>query len=407
MKILIVGINFHPEITSTGKYTTELAAFLAARGHQVHVVTAPPYYPQWRIQPGYSGWRYQKELWNGIEIRRCPLWVPRKASGIKRLVHLTSFALSTLPVLLGQIFWKPDLVLCIAPSLLNAPFSLVTARLSGAKAWLHIQDFELDAAANLGILPAGKWLGRLVGGIERGLLNSFDQLSTISNRMMARLVQKGVPREKTTLLPNWVDTDVIHPLPEDGLSLKGELRIPDDKTIVLYAGNMGMKQGLEIVMESAKLLCSKSHIHFVLCGDGAVRADLEQSAAGLSNVQFLPLQPAGKLNQLLNTADIHILPQRAEAADLVMPSKLSGMLASGKVVVATANTGTELAEVLEPIGVVVPPGDAAALSEAVQKMAADPKMRLQLGEKGLNWVIANWSKDKVLEEFCRHVETIK
>jgi colanic acid biosynthesis glycosyl transferase WcaI len=404
MRVLIVGINFLPELTGIGKYTGELAVYLAGSGHQVRVITTPPYYPHWQVQPGYCWWRYRQENWQGVRVFRCPLWVPRRPSGIKRLVHLLSFALTSFPVLLWHCSWRPNLILCIAPSFLNAPFALFTARLSGAKVWLHIQDFELDAAANLGILPASHQITKLAGWAERSLLRSFDKISTISNRMLARLAQKGVEAEKTFIFPNWVDTGLIFPLSAPGKSLlKNELCIPDGKVIVLYSGNMGHKQGLENVIEAARHLQSQAKIHFVLCGDGAVRSDLESNAEGLPNVQFLPLQPLEKLNQLLNIADIHILPQRADAADLVLPSKLSGMLASGKAVIATANPGTEVAEIVGQLGVIVPPEDARALANATLELANDPEKRRLLGEKGLSWVAANWSKEKVLHGYCEYL----
>ncbi len=403
LKILILGLNFHPELTGIGKYTGELAAYLAGRGHTIRVITTPPYYPHWRVQPGYRGWQYRQENWQGVWVLRCPLWVPGRPSGIKRLLHLFSFALSSFPVLLGQCFWRPNLILCIAPSFFNAPFALFTARLSGAKAWLHIQDFELDAAANLGMLPANPLIVKLAGWAERWLLSRFDQISTISNRMLARLAQKGVAPEKTFLFPNWVETGLIFPLSVDLRPFKKKLNIPCDKIIVLFSGNMGHKQGLENVIETARHLQAQAKIHFVLCGDGALRSDLESDAEGLPNVQFLPLQPLEKLNQLFNVADIHVLPQRADVADLVMPSKLSGMLASGKAVIAAANPGTEVAEIVGRLGVVVPPEDALALADAILRLADDPERMRSLGQKGLSWVVANWSREKVLNDYCEYM----
>ena len=403
LKILILGLNFHPELTGIGKYTGELASYLAGRGHTIRVITTPPYYPHWRVQPGYSGWKYLQESWQGVSVLRCPLWVPGKPSGVKRLLYLLSFAFSSVPALFAQCFWSPNLILCIAPSLFNAPFALFAARLSGAQVWLHIQDFELDAAANLGMLPANRLLTNLAGRVERWLFSRFDQISTISNRMLARLIQKGITPEKAFLFPNWVDTELIFPLAAHHNLLKKELHIPDDKIIVLYAGNMGHKQGLEIVLETARHLQTQANIHFVLCGDGAVRPSLEGDAQGLLNVQFLPLQPLEKLNQLLNIADIHILPQRADAADLVMPSKLSGMLASGKAVIVTANPGTEVAEIVTRLGVVVPPENVLALADAILGFANDPERMLSLGQKGQSWVVANWSREKVLNDYCEYV----
>jgi colanic acid biosynthesis glycosyl transferase WcaI len=351
MRLLIVGLNFHPELTGIGKYTGEMAAYLNRQGHQVRVVTTAPYYPYWKTQPGYQWWNYRYEAWSGVDVYRCPLWVPRQPSGLKRLLHLFSFALSSFPILLGQLRWKPDLVLCIAPAFFSAPFAWLAARLSRAKTWLHIQDFELDAATSLGMLRADHLLARWAARGEGWLLARFDRVSTISERMLARLLQKGVNSERTVLFPNWVDTNEIFPLQASPSSLRETLGIPADCTIILYSGNMGKKQGLESLVLAARELQAHSNLRFILCGDGAARPELEMAARDLSNVQFLPLQPPETLNLLLNSTDIHILPQRADAADLVMPSKLLGMLASGKAVIATANPGTEIGNVVGQTGV--------------------------------------------------------
>ncbi|MFH2040321.1 MAG: WcaI family glycosyltransferase, partial [Chloroflexota bacterium] len=271
MRILIVGINFHPELTGIGKYTGEMASFFAEQGSDVHVVTAPPYYPQWEVQSGYYSWWYQQEFWQAVNVFRCPIWVPRKPTGITRLIHLLSFALSSFPVILGQCLWKPDLVLCVAPTLFNSPSVILMARLCAAKTWLHIQDFELDAASNMGMLSGHNLFSKVAGGVERWLLKQFDQISTISNQMLARIESKGIAPGKYFLFPNWVDTGLIHPLSENQDSVKKELQIPENKTIVLYSGNMGHKQGLENVIKAARHLKRQKNIHFVLCGDGAVR----------------------------------------------------------------------------------------------------------------------------------------
>ncbi len=394
MRILILGLNFQPEPTGIGKYTGELASYLAARGHAVRVITAPPYYPHWQIQKKYRAWGYQKETWQGVEILRCPLWVPRGPTGVTRLIHLASFALSSLPALLAQLSWKPSVILCIAPSLMNAPFALAYAGLSGSKTWLHLQDFELDAALKLGLFPGSKWLAGFAARIERTLLNAFDHLSTISHSMLTHLHQKHVPQNKTSLFPNWVDTSKIHPMDEN--PLRTSLGLSADQQVVLYAGTMGKKQGMENLIAAARSLRDRTDIQFVLCGDGAVRAELETLSDGLPNVRFLPVQPVEKLNQLLNMADIHILLQKAGAADLVMPSKLSGMLASGKAVIATANSETELGRVVAQVGVLVPPENVDALSTAILELTASRAQRIELGKKGREYVLAHWDSELIL-----------
>jgi len=159
VKILIYGVNYAPELTGIGKYTGEMAKWLVEQGHDVRVVTAPPYYPEWQIEKGYSGMRYSKENMHGVDIWHCPLYVPKKPSGLKRMIHLVSFACTSLPVMVRQMFWKPDIMWVVEPPLFCAPTAWAVARLSGGKSWLHVQDFEVDAAFDLGILPFA-WMKR-------------------------------------------------------------------------------------------------------------------------------------------------------------------------------------------------------------------------------------------------------
>lgn len=395
MKTLICGINYAPELTGIGKYTGEMAEWLAAQGHEVRVVTAPPYYPAWRVEEGYTAARYRREQRNGVDVWRCPLWVPRQPSGLKRILHLTSFALSSLPPIFWQgLRWRPDLVWVVEPPLLCAPAALLAARLAGARAWLHVQDFEVDAAFELGLLPDGP-LRRWVEGFERWLIQRFDRVSSISDRMVERLISKGTMPGRRLLFPNWVDTDAVHPLGRES-RFRQELGIKADTVVALYSGNMGEKQGLEILIESAKKLADVPEILFVMCGDGAARQRLLKMADGAANIRFLPLQPSERLNELLNLADIHLLPQRGDAADLVMPSKLTGMLASGRPVVATAHAGTQVARVVSQCGLVVAPEDANALAAAVRHLAARPDEREMLGHAARHYAVSHWGRNEVL-----------
>lgn len=396
MKILIHGINFAPELTGIGKYTGEMSAWLAARGHEVRVVTAPPYYPQWRISEGHAN-RWGKERRGNLRVYRCPLWVPARPSGWKRLLHLASFAVSSFPVMLGQCFWRPDWVVVIEPPLMCAPQALLTARLGGAHAWLHVQDFEVDAAFGLGVIRAG-WLRKFASGIEQWLMRRFDKVSTISPRMREKLHEKNVEHGRTVLFPNWVDTEMIFPQDAPS-SMRAELGIADDRIVALYSGNMGEKQGLEVVLDAAKQLAHRADIQFVLCGEGAAKGRLRDGYGDTPNVIWLPLQPAERLNDLLNMADIHLLPQRADAADLVMPSRLTGMLASGRPVVATAYPGTQVAETVRSCGIVTDPGCARDLAQAVTQMADDGMMRALLGQKARYYAATHLEKNAVLAKF--------
>lgn len=402
LRLLVIGLNFAPEITGVGKYTGEMAAWLAGRGHAVSVVTTEPYYPEWKRASGLRRWTWRAEIWQGCRVTRCPLYVPRRISGARRVLHLGSFALSSIPAAAARLIGgRADIVAAIAPTLLSAPLALATARLISAKAWLHVQDLEIDAAFGLGIIRSA----RVIDGMrraERWIARRFDLVSAISPRMVDALERKGVARERLMLFPNWVDTSRIFPL-SGSSALRRELGIPDDRCIVLYSGSMGRKQGLEHVIAAARELQSASARSplFVLAGAGPGRGELERAAQGLPNVTLLPLQPDERFNEFLNIGDIHLLPQRRDADDLVMPSKLGAMLAVGKPVIATVPPTSQIALILGEAGVIVPPEDPLALAAAIRDLASDAVRRRPMGAAALR--VARTSLEA--ETILRRAET--
>lgn len=405
MRILIYGLNYAPELTGIGKYTGEMVAWLQAQGHHVCVVTTPPYYPAWQIGEGYSTWWYGYEETERLKVYRCPLWVPKSPSVLNRILHLLSFALTSLPVALWLgLWWRPDLMWVVAPAIFSAPGALLASRLGGAKSWLHIQDFEIDAAFDLGLLGTrserkNSRFQDFPLSLERLLLQRFDYVSTIAPAMLKILEAKGVEPSSLVFFPNWVDTEIIYPL-DTPSPMRQELGIPLDRIVVLYSGNMGKKQGLEIAIASAKLLSNYPNILFILCGDGVMRSDLEEIAEGLDNLMFLPLQPLAKLNDLLNLADIHILPQRSDVADLVMPSKLGGILACGGAAIATAHPHTEVANVVQASGgIVCLPDDAQHFAEAILTLAQDPAKLDSMKQSARSYALQNLAKEEILSNF--------
>lgn len=361
MKILIVGLNYAPEMTGIGKYTGEMAERLAGQGHSVRVITAPPYYPQWKIQSPYSRCRYKIEVLNGVRVYRCPIYVPSNITTVKRLVHLLSFALSTFPVLLGQLFWRPNIIVNPVPSLFSSPMCALVSRLCGAKSILHIQDYEIDAMFGLGMANNGL-VGKFARVFENLVLRSFDRVSTISLSMMSKALEKGVSKEKLIFFPNWSDTSrFIEATPSE--RLRSELGVAAGNKMVLYSGNIGDKQGLEQVIDAADQLRDEPY-DFVIVGDGAGKDKLKSLSVskGLTNVHFAPLLPLEQLPVLLASADCHLVIQKRGVADAVLPSKLTNILAVGGNTVITAERNTELgilcdeyagiAELVEPENVI-------------------------------------------------------
>ncbi|EMI56051.1 colanic acid biosynthesis glycosyl transferase WcaI [Rhodopirellula sallentina SM41] len=471
LKILLHGLNFSPEEIGIGKYSGEMVSALAEAGHEVVVVTTPPYYPQWAILPGFSGLSYRKE-WQvasgeqreqntppetrdsslatrgSVEVIRCPLWVPGKVTGLKRILHLASFGLSSIPAVLWKaITFRPDVILTVEPAAMCMPTTWFASRLCGAKCWLHVQDFEIDAAFELGILKQ-PLLKRLVLAAEGGLMRRFDRVSSISPNMLLKLIQKGVNEQRVVSFPNWVDCEAMKPLVWPGETaasaailgaqaggardeavrskvwddlhrspsggdkrgdidcLRESFAIPSGKCVALYSGNMGAKQGLELIVEAARRTVDNTHLHYVLCGTGASFQAMAQACENLPNVQMLPLQPFERFNSLMNCADIHLLPQRAGAADLVMPSKLTGMLATGRPVVACADPGTQISDVVQGHGVVVKPDDASGFTHAIEELAHDSQRRVVLGMAARRYALDFLGHDAILGNFVADLEEL-
>jgi len=391
LKILNHHIFYPPEPVGVAVYAGQMCAWLARRGHEVRVICPPPYYPRWKVQDPYKAWRYGSEIRDGVHVTRCPIWIPRRPGGVTRALYALSFALSSLPVLIREMFRRPDVVFVTEPSFLNAVLALAAAKCCGARSWMHVQDFELDIAFKQGHF-------RVLRGLESFIMRRFDVVSTISGRMMERLVEKGVEESRNVLFPNWVDPGAIYPMDEPS-PLRGELGIPDDAVVTLFSGSMGAKQGIEQLIAAARLLVDQPLIQVVICGEGAGLAGLQALAKDLPNVRFLPLQSLERLNALLNMADVHALPQKEGFADLVMPSKLIGMMASGRPVIATARHGSEVANIVQWCGIVTPPEDPVALAGAIVALSENASERMRLGAKARSYAVQHFDRESILRAF--------
>jgi colanic acid biosynthesis glycosyl transferase WcaI len=403
VKILIYSLNYAPEIIGIGKYNSELADWLIRREHEVQVICAPPYYPSWKVKLGYSPWVYRHELHNNTSVWRCPIWIPKSPSGFKRIIHLLSFAIFSLPMLVWRTFkWRPDVIFTLEPPFFCLPSTLLVAKLFNCNVWLHIQDFELDAGFNLGLVPNLKIIRYIIFAFERWLLRQASMVSTISEEMLKLLQSKGVPSKQRVLFPNWVNTQEIAPL--DHISqFRSELGLHPDQIICLYSGNLGKKQGLGILIEAARYLQHLPNISFVIAGDGPMQQSLIEQAIDLCNIQFLGLQAQERFNDLLNMADIHLLPQSGETSNLFFPSKLKAMFASGRPVITTANANTQLAQIVTGRGIVVPPDNAFQLSRAIEFLSKDIGLRRHLGNAARHYAVDHWSQDHILSNMGQHL----
>ena len=405
MKILILGINYAPEKVGIAVYSAGMAEALAERGHDVQVIAAQPYYPAWKIMDGYNAFSYRRTQENGVDVTRVPHYIPASPSGAKRLLHHVSFGASALfPMVSRGLFWRPDIVVTVAPSLIAAPLARLAAAFCGARSWLHIQDFEVEAAFATGLLKDGGRGAALARWFEAKVLKGFDVVSTISPQMCRKLADKGIDEQRIVEFRNWADIDAIQPATGPS-PYRAEWGITTPH-VALYSGNIANKQGIEIVVGAARLLEHRKDVTFVVCGEGPNRANLEKQAAGLTNIQFHDLQPKVRLNDLMGLATIHLLPQLAGAADLVLPSKLTNMLASGRPVVATASPGTGLAHEVEGCGIVTPPGDVEAFAAGIATLADDEGAHEQFSRNARDRALSRWSMREVLKGFELELATL-
>lgn len=404
MKILVVGLNYSPELTGIGKYTGEMAEWLAAQGHEVRVVTAPPYYPQWVVQKPYRGYTYKMELINGVVVYRCPIFVPKNITTLTRLIHLISFALSSFPLLLRQLFWRPDIVINPVPSLFSSPMCALVSRLCGAKSILHIQDYEIDAMFGLGMANEG-FVGKVARVFERLVLRSFDRVSTISRSMMNKAREKAVDEDKLIFFPNWSDTSFFKGA-VCSEELRNSLAVPAGSKMILYSGNVGDKQGLEQVVDAAEYFKDKPY-YFVVVGDGSGKEKLKSLVLerGIQNISFSPLLALEQLPTLLASADCHLVIQKKGVADAVLPSKLTNIMAVGGNSVITAEADTELGLLCKNyagIAELVEPEDVGALVLGIEKALnlSSPN------DIASAYALEHIDKDKVLRSFEATLEVL-
>jgi colanic acid biosynthesis glycosyl transferase WcaI len=404
MNIIILGLNYAPEPVGIGPYTHGMASALAANDHHVTVVCGKPYYPAWRTDPAFAGGGIRREIEDNVEVIRVPIYVPSNPNGWRRLIHHVTFALSAQFALVSAAMrQRPDIVIGIAPSLISLVAARIVAKMFGAKLWIHIQDFEVEAAFATGLLRPKGLLTRLALAFETWSFRA-DRISTISPQMCSKLIERGIDGSHVIEFRNWANISQIQPLKR--LSIFADRWGINQPYIALYSGNIANKQGIEIIVDAARRLVNRTDLMFVICGNGPNRSRLMSYAEGLDNVRFFDLQPPELLSELLGLATVHLLPQIAEAADLVLPSKLTNILASGRPVIATALRGTGLAYEIEGCGIATPPGDDVKFAAAIQWLIDNREERERLGAAARVQAEERWSQKNILSSFEKRLAEI-
>ena len=391
-RILIVGINYEPETSGIAPYTTAAAKHLAAAGNDVLVLAGVPHYPQWKVTDEFR-WKLRvEERSAGVQVRRLRHFVPGKQSAWSRGLYEATFGVH---VFAQQLPWRPDLVLAAVPSILGAAAAVRAAHHHHAPLGVWVQDLMGEAAAQSGITGGGP-AAKLVSTIERWLLLQATGVAVISDSFRSHVERIGIPAERVHQLPNWSHVEA----PKNAPSLtRTRLDWPNDTIVALHTGNMGLKQGLENVIEAARLAEQRGEpIRFVLMGDGSQRRALEALCGGLSTVEFLPPVPLEEYADTLAAADVLVINERVGVHDMSLPSKLTSYFIAGRPVVAAVDlegaTAREIA--LSGGGLTVRGGRPELLLAAVIRLAANRDLARLLGSRGKTYAESRLNKGEAL-----------
>ncbi|MDR3406222.1 MAG: WcaI family glycosyltransferase [Chthoniobacter sp.] len=396
MKILVWGINYAPEATGIGPFNTALCEFLHAAGHDVEMVTTFPYYPAWQKRPEDRGVIWRREIRNGVPVHRCWHYVPSRVRWWRRIIHEATFVLTSLPRVLTRP--RPDLIIAVSPPLLLGPAAWLVSVLRHTRYVFHVQDLQPDAALGVGLLRDDAFT-RALYAVEAFAYRHASRVSGISRGMLAAFRAKGVPADKLIYFPNGIRLD---PPPPRGAFRARQGFAPGD-FLAVYSGNIGVKQGLPVLLRAAVLLRDR-RIFLVICGDGAQRYLIDSEAASLANVRLFPLLPDAEYREMLADCDVALIPQLAGSGRAFFPSKVLNPLAFGRPILSVADTDSDLARAIAEggFGCNVAADQAEALAETLDRLAADPAQLEAWGQAGRAWV-AQFEQDRVLTEFAGHL----
>ncbi|MFA9212573.1 MAG: WcaI family glycosyltransferase [Candidatus Methylacidiphilales bacterium] len=402
-ELIVYGINFAPELTGIGKYTSDMVDWLVENNIKCTVVTSFPYYPYWQIQKPYKGLFYKKEVSNNglLTIYRCPMYVPKKVSGFKRILHEASFLISSFFIFFYLLF-KPKIsnVFCVAPPFHLGLVAIFYKFFKGATITYHVQDLQIEAAKNLRMIK-GKVLLAIFSKIELYIFKNVDEISSISKNMISKLVTQS--NKEVIFFPNWVDNKAFYPLRNPKLNRKKWGFSENDK-IVLYSGSIGEKQGLNQLVELAQFYQSNKKLKFIVASSGSysIKLQNEVNELKIKNIYFLPLQSKEVYNEFLNIADVHLILQKKNAADLVMPSKLTTLMAIGGLTIIGSEKGTELYELIKTnnLGLLVDPENINDLKNAIEKSLSNNYDEIRLNAR--NFALYALDKEMIINKFMNN-----
>jgi putative colanic acid biosynthesis glycosyltransferase WcaI len=400
LSILISSSYYWPEEAGSAPYLTGLAEHLSARGHDVVVATGFAHYPDWRSSA--HGRLAATETHNGVRILRRWHYVPRTQSAAQRAAYELSLLASGSTTLFRR--WRPDVVVGTCPSLAGGALAAAAAGRYRVPYGLVFQDLMGRAAEQSGVSGGARVAG-IVRDVELKLARRAKTVGIIAENFRAYFEEGGVPSSDIERLRNWT-----HRVEPEETRAETRARFGwGDSFVCLHGGNMGQKQGLDNLLDTAEVL-GDGDVRIALVGDGNDRARLESDARTrkLSNVQFIGMQEPGKWEAALQAADVLLVNQRASVTDMSLPSKLTSYFAAGRPVIAAASAESETAQEMEAAGAgpVVPPGDPAALRDAIAALKGDAALANELAAKARTYAETTLSQERALAEYDTFVSRL-
>jgi colanic acid biosynthesis glycosyl transferase WcaI len=402
MKILVSSINFHPDHSGIALYSTDLPVFFSEHGHQVTMVTGFSYYPKWEKRPEDRGRLFQTDQYKGVKVLRGYLYVPRHVTTFKRIVHELSFVFFAMVNFLRA--GRQDCIVILSPPLLLGVVGVVFKWFWGAQMVFHIQDLQPDAALSLGMVKPGL-LMRTLQRIESFIYKHSTWVATITQGMRDRLLVKGVPSERLGLYHNWIDVAEASSKNSTGRFVAKHPEVKG-KFLVTYAGNVGIKQGVDVLVKAAELLQDDPRFHLFIIGEGADRPRLMAIAESkrLRNLTFLPFLSSSEYFEMLGDIHLSFVAQKEKTGNVFFPSKLLGIMAMSKPLLISADLESELGTTVSNrnFGIVVAAGDAMGVADGIRRLGSDLAFCERLGRQGRKAVEA-WDRNVVLGDFLKRI----
>lgn len=404
MKILFLSQYYPPEPGAPAARVSELSRAWAARGHDVTVLTAMPNHPTGVVPPEYQGRALALERDGDVTVCRTWIYAAPNRGRVRRSAAYASYSLSA--SLWGQRHVAdPDVVVATSPQLLCGVAGAWVSLVRRKPFVLEIRDLWPESIVAVGALPARHPVIVGLTQVEEALYRAALHIVVVTDAFREKLIARGVPASKLSVIKNGVDLGRFTPLPRD-TALRARLGW-GDRFVVAYVGTHGMAHGLDAVLDAAKRLRDDDDVRFLFVGEGAERARLEARLRdeAITNVAMLGVLPRDAMNEVYATADLCLVPlRRTELFTTVIPSKIFEILAMERPILISVDG--EARRIVEDAGGgrFVPPEDVDAMVEGVRAMKADPDGRRAAGQRGRAFVMERYDRSRLADAYLDILE---